>query len=92
MLKRAPLWLLDEPTVGIDAASIGLFGQMLAVHRARGGVVVCATHVPLPLPRVPKHWILREHPSCWLANCGALCGTAAIHWRLAVLVTIGVTL
>jgi heme exporter protein A len=51
MLKRAPLWLLDEPTVGLDAASIGLFGKMLAEHRARGGVVVAATHVPLPLPR-----------------------------------------
>lgn len=51
MLKRAPLWLLDEPTVGIDAASIDLFGEMLAEHRARGGVVVAATHVPLPLPR-----------------------------------------
>lgn len=50
-LKQAPLWLLDEPTVGIDAASIGLLGEMLAVHRARGGVVVAATHVPLPLPR-----------------------------------------
>jgi ABC-type transport system involved in cytochrome c biogenesis ATPase subunit len=50
-VEACPQWLLDEPTVGIDAASIGLFGQMLAVHRARGGVVVGATHVPLPLPR-----------------------------------------
>ena len=50
-VEACPLWLLDEPTVGIDAASTGLFGQMLAVHRARGGVVVGATHVPLPLPR-----------------------------------------
>jgi heme exporter protein A len=48
-LKRAPLWLLDEPTVGLDTASIGLFGEMLGEHLARGGVVVAATHVRLPL-------------------------------------------
>ena len=50
LLIRAPLWLLDEPTVGIDAASLDLFGVILANHRARGGVIVAATHVPLPLP------------------------------------------
>ncbi|MCG7363756.1 heme ABC exporter ATP-binding protein CcmA [Roseomonas sp. ACRSG] len=49
-LARVPLWLLDEPSVGLDAASIGLFGEMLAAHRAAGGTVVAATHVPLPLP------------------------------------------
>ncbi len=49
-LGGAPLWLLDEPTLGLDAASVGRFGEMLAAHRARGGVVVAATHLPLPLP------------------------------------------
>jgi heme exporter protein A len=48
-LTRAPLWLLDEPTLGLDTASIGHFGVLLAGHRARGGMVVAATHVPLPL-------------------------------------------
>jgi len=48
-LTRAPLWLLDEPTLGLDTASIGRFGVLLAGHRARGGMVVAATHVPLPL-------------------------------------------
>jgi heme exporter protein A len=49
-LLTAPLWLLDEPTVGLDSASIAQFGQALATHRAAGGVVVAATHVALPLP------------------------------------------
>jgi heme exporter protein A len=48
-LTQAPLWLLDEPTLGLDTASIGRFGALLADHRARGGMVVAATHVPLPL-------------------------------------------
>src|SRR5262249_1842060 len=50
VLSRAPLWLLDEPSVGLDAASIERLGEILARHRAGGGVVVATTHVPLPLP------------------------------------------
>jgi len=48
-LSRAPLWLLDEPTLGLDLASVARFGALLAAHRARGGLVVVATHLPLPL-------------------------------------------
>lgn len=50
VLSAAPLWLLDEPTLGLDTASIQRFGTLLAAHRAGGGIVVAATHVPLPLP------------------------------------------
>ena len=50
VLSGAPLWLLDEPTLGLGTASIARFGVLLATHRAGGGIVVAATHVPLPLP------------------------------------------
>ena len=50
VLSAAPLWLLDEPTLGLDTAAILRFGGLLAEHRAGGGIVVAATHVPLPLP------------------------------------------
>ena len=50
VLSAAPLWLLDEPTLGLDSGSVERFGLMLAAHRAAGGVVVAATHLPLPLP------------------------------------------
>jgi heme exporter protein A len=50
MLRPAAIWLLDEPTLGLDAASVARFGVMLANHRATGGVVLAATHLPLPLP------------------------------------------
>ena len=49
-LSRAPLWLLDEPTLGLDMASVDRFGAMLSEHRRRGGLVVVATHLPLPVP------------------------------------------
>jgi heme exporter protein A len=49
-LAPAPIWLLDEPTVGLDAASVARLGPLLAAHRAAGGAVMAATHLPLPLP------------------------------------------
>ncbi|HET6198605.1 MAG TPA: heme ABC exporter ATP-binding protein CcmA [Acetobacteraceae bacterium] len=49
VLSGAPLWLLDEPTLGLDAASVERFGSVLEAHRAGGGIVVAATHLPLPL-------------------------------------------
>lgn len=49
-LAPAPLWLLDEPTTGLDAASVERLGPLLEAHRAAGGIVVAATHIPLPLP------------------------------------------
>ncbi len=49
-LASAPIWLLDEPTLGLDTASVAALGDMLATHRAGGGVVLAATHLPLPLP------------------------------------------
>jgi heme exporter protein A len=48
-LTAAPLWLLDEPTLGLDTASIERFGTLLTGHRDRGGLVVAATHIPLPI-------------------------------------------
>ena len=45
-----PLWLLDEPTTGLDAASVGRFAALCAAHRAGGGIIIAATHTPLDLP------------------------------------------
>jgi heme exporter protein A len=50
LLSSARLWLLDEPTLGLDAASVTRFGTLLRQHQDGGGMVVAATHVPLPLP------------------------------------------
>jgi heme exporter protein A len=49
-----PLWLLDEPAVGLDAANRARLEAALAEHRAGGGLAVLATHgdVEVPAPRV----------------------------------------
>ena len=49
-LSPAPIWLLDEPTLGLDSASVAHLETLLAGHRARGGIVVAATHIKIPLP------------------------------------------
>lgn len=46
----APIWLLDEPTVGLDVKSIAALEAALAAHRANGGSVIAATHAPIALP------------------------------------------
>lgn len=49
-LTARPIWLLDEPTLGLDAASVERLAALMAIHRNAGGIVVAATHLPLPLP------------------------------------------
>jgi heme exporter protein A len=46
----APVWLLDEPTVGLDIKSIAALEAALAMHRGGGGIVIAATHAPIALP------------------------------------------
>jgi heme exporter protein A len=41
------LWLLDEPTVGLDAASLDRLVKVMAGQLERGGMIIAATHVPL---------------------------------------------
>ncbi len=42
-----PLWLLDEPTVGLDAAAGDLLASLIANHRTAGGQVIVASHTDL---------------------------------------------
>lgn len=46
----ADIWLLDEPVNGLDAASTVLLEGLVAQHRAGGGIVLVASHVPVALP------------------------------------------
>ncbi len=48
-LSAAPLWLLDEPTLGLDDAAVERLGRLLARHLDGGGMIVAATHISLPL-------------------------------------------
>lgn len=44
------VWLLDEPTVGLDTRSVALVEAAVADHRAGGGVAVLSTHIEFGLP------------------------------------------
>jgi heme exporter protein A len=41
------LWLLDEPTVGLDTASLARLSNVMAQQLEKGGMIIAATHVPL---------------------------------------------
>ncbi|TIO06595.1 heme ABC exporter ATP-binding protein CcmA [Mesorhizobium sp.] len=49
LVSRRPLWLLDEPTAGLDKASEGRFAVLMRKHLEGGGIIVAATHLPLGL-------------------------------------------
>lgn len=44
-----PVWLLDEPVTALDLGSQRRFADAMERHRARGGIVVAATHAELGL-------------------------------------------
>ena len=43
------LWLLDEPTLGLDQASLQGLMRLLRGHLSGGGLAIVATHAPLGL-------------------------------------------
>ena len=45
----ATLWLLDEPTVTLDADASARVETMIAAHRADGGMAIVATHGEIAL-------------------------------------------
>lgn len=46
LVPRA-LWLLDEPTVGLDTASLARLVAVMTRHLEQGGLIIAATHVAL---------------------------------------------
>jgi heme exporter protein A len=50
LVTGRPLWLLDEPTVSLDVASVALFAGVVRHHLSTGGAAIIATHVDLSLP------------------------------------------
>ena len=46
-LVYRPLWLLDEPSVSLDADSRKILSKAINAHIKAGGMVIAATHTPL---------------------------------------------
>lgn len=49
LVAHRPLWLLDEPTSALDAASQETLLALMRRHLAKDGLIVAATHQPLPI-------------------------------------------
>ncbi len=56
LVAQKPIWLLDEPTVGLDEAGIATLRGVVIKHLDAGGSAVIATHTTLDLPNeIPLH-------------------------------------
>ena len=49
MLHAAPLWLLDEPFVALDAQAQALVGEAISTHVERGGMALFTSHQAMDL-------------------------------------------
>ena len=68
LVAPAPLWLLDEPGNALDSASRDALARAILDHRARGGMVIVASHeatfvvgghtldLGLFAPKTAVHW------------------------------------
>ncbi len=79
-LIERPLWLLDEPTVSLDAKSAARVAQMARDHCAQGGLVVAATHIDLGIDGAarldPAAFAPGESPSDFSRDDAVLDGDA----------------
>jgi heme exporter protein A len=63
LVARRPLWLLDEPTSALDSSSQAILLGLMTAHIGDGGLIVAATHAPLPIPGARELRIARAAPS-----------------------------
>ncbi|MFD1341764.1 heme ABC exporter ATP-binding protein CcmA [Litorisediminicola beolgyonensis] len=49
MVTGRRVWVLDEPTVSLDTASVARFADAVRAHLAGGGAALMATHIDLGL-------------------------------------------
>jgi len=47
LVSGRPIWMLDEPTISLDVASVALFGRAVERHLQSGGMALIATHIGL---------------------------------------------
>lgn len=48
LVEKATLWLLDEPITALDRDAVAVLGEVMTEHLGGGGLIVAATHTPLP--------------------------------------------
>ena len=54
LVLNRPIWLLDEPTNGLDKATIKKLNSVIENHLSQGGIVICASHLDINFKHI-KH-------------------------------------
>ncbi len=49
VLRRAKLWILDEPFNALDVDGVALLSTLILQHLSAGGLVILTSHQPIPL-------------------------------------------
>lgn len=47
LVSDRPIWIVDEPTAGLDAQSVNMFTALCHAFCEGGGILIAATHLPL---------------------------------------------
>lgn len=47
LVTGRPIWVMDEPTVSLDSASVALFAGVVRAHLLAGGLALIATHIDM---------------------------------------------
>ncbi|KAJ4777590.1 hypothetical protein LUZ62_061847 [Rhynchospora pubera] len=60
-----PIWLLDEPSIALDAVGVRLLEYIIAEHRKKGGIVFVDTHLRIEIEdamslRLPQRFPRRK--------------------------------
>jgi len=66
LATHAQLWLLDEPTLGLDESAINALVTATTQHRAQGGMVIAATHTGFQLADA-VHLDMSAHTAAYVA-------------------------
>lgn len=51
LISRKQVWIVDEPTAGLDSASSKMFIDICSAFCDDGGILIAATHLPLELKK-----------------------------------------
>ena len=51
LVSDRPVWILDEPTAGLDAPSVRMFTNLAKAFVEDDGILIAATHLPLGLEK-----------------------------------------
>lgn len=64
MVSYRPVWIIDEPTTGLDEHASQIFATIMQHHLQSGGMIVAATHLPLGLKET-RHIALEDYFFKW---------------------------